>query len=81
MFMPLPTLLRTIFSLRLLCFLSFLTFIVVASAANASVTYTYDNQHRLISVVYEDGTSVQYTYDATGNRLTSSSSTSTTSQE
>lgn len=78
--MPLPTLLRTIFSLRLLCFLPFLTFIVVASAANASATYTYDNQHRLISVVYEDGTSVQYTYDATGNRLTSSS-TPTTSQE
>jgi YD repeat-containing protein len=32
--------------------------------------YTYDNLNRLIQVQYEDGTSIQYTYDAAGNRLT-----------
>lgn len=31
-------------------------------------TYTYDDQNRLTKVVYENGTTVTYTYDALGNR-------------
>ena len=34
------------------------------------VTYKYDELNRLIQVIYEDGTTVTYTYDAAGNRLT-----------
>jgi len=33
-----------------------------------TVTYTYDNLHRLIKVEYDDGTVIEYTYDAAGNR-------------
>jgi YD repeat-containing protein len=32
-------------------------------------TYVYDELNRLHQVIYEDGRSVTYTYDATGNRL------------
>ena len=35
-----------------------------------SAQYTYDNLNRLIQVQYEDGTTIQYTYDPAGNRLT-----------
>ena len=31
-------------------------------------TYTYDNLHRLTSVVYDSGMQITYTYDAVGNR-------------
>jgi YD repeat-containing protein len=31
--------------------------------------YTYDNLNRLVQVQYDDGTTVQYAYDAVGNRL------------
>ena len=34
----------------------------------ASIQYDYDTQHRLIRVVYEDGTTIEYEYDASGNR-------------
>ena len=33
-------------------------------------TYTYDSNCRLTKVVYENGVTVNYTYDALGNRLT-----------
>ncbi len=33
-------------------------------------TYVYDELNRLHQVIYEDGRSVTYTYDNTGNRLT-----------
>lgn len=33
-----------------------------------SITYTYDGLNRLVKVVYADGTSIAYTYDAAGNR-------------
>ncbi len=55
-------------------FLSFVLAAVLASAAYASVTYTYDAHHRLASATYDDGTSEHYSYDDTGNRLTSASS-------
>jgi len=57
--------------LRFCCVLVVL--FLTATFAPAAVTYTYDTHHRLLSATYDDGTSVQYTYDATGNRLTASS--------
>ncbi|MEW6657081.1 MAG: RHS repeat domain-containing protein [Thermodesulfobacteriota bacterium] len=50
----------TLFSLLLLS----------SSAGTATAQYTYDNLDRLIKVQYDDGTVIQYTYDAVGNRLT-----------
>ena len=35
---------------------------------NAQTTYTYDNLYRLTKVVYGNGVTVSYTYDALGNR-------------
>lgn len=35
----------------------------------ASVSYSYDEQMRLVRAVYDDGTEVGYSYDATGNRV------------
>jgi YD repeat-containing protein len=37
----------------------------------AATTYFYDSLNRLIKVVYPDNTTIVYTYDAAGNRLTS----------
>jgi YD repeat-containing protein len=34
-----------------------------------TVTYEYDDLHRLIKAIYSDGTIIEYTYDAAGNRL------------
>ena len=34
-----------------------------------TVTYFYDDLNRLIRVVYDNGTVIQYTYDEVGNRL------------
>lgn len=36
----------------------------------APITYRYDELGRLIQVIYGDGTTIRYTYDAAGNRLT-----------
>jgi YD repeat-containing protein len=36
----------------------------------ADIQYTYDNLNRLTKVEYQDGTVVEYSYDAAGNRLT-----------
>jgi YD repeat-containing protein len=37
-------------------------------ALAGSAQYTYDNMNRLVQVVYDNGTTIQYTYDAVGNR-------------
>src|SRR4030043_1784565 len=34
-----------------------------------TVTYEYDDLYRLIRATYSDGTVIEYTYDAAGNRL------------
>jgi YD repeat-containing protein len=34
-----------------------------------TVTYQYDDLYRLIKATYSDGTVIEYTYDAAGNRL------------
>ena len=57
-----------------LCLSIFPLFLTVTSAFSASVSYTYDNRHRLTNAVYDNGTFVQYSYDAAGNRLSTSSS-------
>ena len=51
------------------------TLLLVASAVLAGTdTYTYDQQARLVGVSYADGSTIAYTYDAAGNRLTLSQS-------
>ena len=72
-----PAPFRSILHRLIFCWMFYLAFVVFASAANAAVTYTYDNQHRLTSAVYNDGARVQYTYDVAGNRLASLSTSAT----
>ncbi len=45
-------------------------FILTSPALSTTAQYTYDNLNRLIKVQYDNGTVIQYTYDAVGNRLT-----------
>lgn len=42
-----------------------------------SLSYTYDSLNRLTKVDYGNGTVINYTYDAAGNRLTLSSTVPT----
>lgn len=42
--------------------------LVLAAPALAAASYTYDEQGRVTSITYDDGTQVVYTYDAAGNR-------------
>ena len=35
-----------------------------------SVDYVYDNLGRLIAINYDNGTTITYSYDNTGNRIT-----------
>ena len=50
--------------------LAFILCLLYASIAFAgTVTYQYDSLNRLIKATYPDGTAIQYTYDAAGNRL------------
>ena len=46
-----------------------LIFCVESVASAAVVTYEYDPLHRLTKVIYDDGTSITYEYDAAGNRV------------
>jgi YD repeat-containing protein len=41
----------------------------ITSAFTTTAQYTYDNLNRLVQVQYDDGTTIQYAYDAVGNRL------------
>jgi YD repeat-containing protein len=48
------------------------------AAANGSVSYTYDALGRVISVSYDTGVIVLYTYDANGNRTQQTINVNTT---
>lgn len=49
----------------------FLLLFSTASHSTAStVTYSYDDQNRLNRTTYDDGTVIEYSYDANSNRLT-----------
>jgi len=50
------------------------------SKAQITVSYTYDNLHRLTQASYSNGVGIQYSYDALGNR-TQETKTSTLSVE
>ena len=56
-----------------LCVLVFSLSLAAPSAFSATVSYTYDARHRLTDVAYDNGATVHYSYDATGNRLTQAS--------
>lgn len=62
-------------------FLTIALFIIGFSAkAQVTVTYTYDNLHRLTQASYSNGVGIQYSYDSLGNR-TQETKTSTLSVE
>src|ERR1035437_1141653 len=50
---------------RTLC----LMLMTILAIAAAGTSYSYDSLNRLIRVAYQDGTTVTYKYDASGNRL------------
>lgn len=51
------------------CNLLYTVALLFAGLQTFAQTYTYDNLNRLESVVYNNGTTVTYTYDALGNRI------------
>ena len=44
-------------------------FVTLQLSAADKTTYVYDRCYRLVQVIYPNGTSVSYTYDKLGNRL------------
>ena len=52
--------------------------ILFATLQTFAQTYTYDSNNRLTKVVYDDGTTVTYTFDALGNRLSKKVTSSAT---
>ena len=52
----------------------------LTAKAQVTVTYSYDNLHRLTKASYSNGVGIQYSYDALGNR-TQETKTSTLSVE
>jgi YD repeat-containing protein len=44
-------------------------FIILQYVPKVSRTYVYDKVNQLIQVIYEDGSSIHYSYDAVGNRI------------
>lgn len=49
---------------------AFFCILMTSTVPAGTAQYTYDNLNRLVQVQYDDGTIIQYTYDAAGNRLT-----------
>ena len=56
--------------LKLIILVVFLCLHLSAPGSATTAQYTYDNLNRLVKVQYSDGTVIQYSYDAVGNRLT-----------
>lgn len=54
--------------------LSLMALFISLSAINpvwaGSASYSYDSLGRVISINYDDGTTITYSYDNTGNRIT-----------
>jgi YD repeat-containing protein len=48
---------------------AFLCLLPAAPGLAGSAQYTYDSLNRLIQVQYDDGVTIQYAYDAAGNRM------------
>ena len=44
-------------------------FFLTISAQGAPIRYSYDSLNRLTQIIYPDGTTISYTYDKNGNRL------------
>lgn len=59
------TILHTLSLMALLIGLS-----TINPAWAGSADYVYDNLGRLIAINYDDGTTITYSYDNTGNRIT-----------
>ena len=55
-------------------------FAVLQASAQTSVNYNYDDLNRLTEVNYSNGVKVRYTYDALGNRMTRTVTTSQSQQ-
>ena len=53
----------------------FILMVSLTSAYAAEVSYAYDELNRLVKVIYDDGSTIEYTYDAVGNRVTVTEST------
>jgi len=45
------------------------TLVTIFAAQSVAIQYTYDNLNRLVRVEYDNGATIDYTYDAAGNRL------------
>ncbi len=63
-------------TIKLSYLLLFLCSTVVPTFASETTNFSYDDKGRLIKVSFESGTTLDYTYDLTGNRLYTSSDNS-----
>jgi len=72
-------LLRSPFTIAFVAFVAILLSIPAVSSFAGTATYYYDDLSRLIRVEYDNGTKVEYSYDAVGNR-TQKQTTITTSK-
>ena len=61
---------------RLFCFVLIILNQGIHIARAASTSYSYDSLNRLTGVAYPDGTTIAYTYDSAGNRLSQAISNS-----
>ena len=58
-----------LFSKALTVLLSLCCLLIILPASSYAETYSYDAAGRLTGVIYDDSSSIIYTYDAAGNRL------------
>lgn len=63
-------------NLRVLNFLIAVSIVIgfATQSVAGGITYEYDDQGQLKSIIYDDGARIDYTYDKAGNRLTRTSS-------